>query len=162
MRPAGQGGLAAGARHGRSATLSLAVTIDPATGLAGLAISAFLSSTLLPGSSELVLAAFVALRPDQHWPAVAVATLANTLGGMTSYAIGRMLPASRQRPRALRLAQRHGVAVLLLSWLPVVGDALCVASGWLRHNAAAAALAMATGKLARYIVVAAGAQLLSG
>jgi membrane protein YqaA with SNARE-associated domain len=40
--------------------------------------------------------------------------------------------------------------------VPLVGDALCVASGWLRHDWRLAALAIAAGKLARYVVVAEG------
>ena len=137
------------------------MSIDPAAGLVGLAFWAFLSSTLLPGSSELVLAAFLANSPDRHWAAIAVATLGNTLGGLTSFAIGRLLPQPRQRPRALAWTQRHGVPILLLSWLPVIGDALCVASGWLRHNAFAAALAIAAGKFARYVALAEGVRMFS-
>jgi membrane protein YqaA with SNARE-associated domain len=46
--------------------------------------------------------------------------------------------------------------VLLLSWVPVIGDALCVAAGWLRFGAMRSAMAIALGKAARYLVVAAG------
>jgi membrane protein YqaA with SNARE-associated domain len=126
--------------------------------LSGLFVSAFLSSTLLPGGSEIVLAALIAQEPTRLWPLVAVATVGNTLGGLTSYAIGRLVPQPRARPRALALAQRYGVAALLLSWVPLIGDALCVASGWLRHDLALAALAIAAGKLARYLALAAAVQ----
>jgi membrane protein YqaA with SNARE-associated domain len=40
--------------------------------------------------------------------------------------------------------------------VPVVGDGLCVAAGWLRLDAAAAAVFIATGKLARYMALVAG------
>jgi membrane protein YqaA with SNARE-associated domain len=43
-----------------------------------------------------------------------------------------------------------------LSWLPVIGDALCVASGWLRQNALAATLFIAIGKFVRYWALAEG------
>jgi membrane protein YqaA with SNARE-associated domain len=127
--------------------------------LAGLLASSFVSATILPGNSELVLAAIVAATPELRWPAVAVATVGNTLGGMTSWAIGRALPASggeRLAPRAVAFARRHGVWTLLLSWVPVAGDALCVASGWLRHDWRLATLAIAAGKLARYAALAEG------
>ena len=133
--------------------------------LAGLFASAFLSATLLPGNSEVVLAALVASMPGLVWPAVAVATAGNTAGGMTSWAIGRLLPAEGGRklaPRAVALARRYGVAALLFSWVPVIGDALCVASGWLRHDWRAATLAIATGKCARYAALAAGVRQLVG
>jgi membrane protein YqaA with SNARE-associated domain len=121
--------------------------------LAGLFVSAFLSATLLPGGSEALLAAVVAHNPATTLPAVGWATLGNTLGGLTSYAIGRVLPQPRTTPRALALARRFGVWTLLLAWVPVIGDALCVASGWLRHNLLVATIAIAAGKLARYIAV---------
>jgi membrane protein YqaA with SNARE-associated domain len=89
-----------------------------------------------------------------------LATIGNTLGGLTSYGVGRLLPKPATAPRALAIARRWGVPALLLSWLPVIGDALCVASGWLRQNLAAAALAIAVGKLARYLALAGGVRLL--
>jgi membrane protein YqaA with SNARE-associated domain len=136
--------------------------MPPDVALSGLFVSAFLSSTLLPGSSEVVLAALVANAPELFWPAIAVATVGNTLGGLTSYALGRLVPQPKTRPRALEFAQRYGVAVLLLSWLPVIGDALCVASGWLRHDVILATVAIAVGELARYVVLAAAVRGLAG
>jgi membrane protein YqaA with SNARE-associated domain len=128
--------------------------MTPEVTLSALFVSAFVSSTLLPGGSEIALAAIVAQDRSMLWPAVAVAATGNTLGGLTSYAVGRLLPRPTARPRALALAQHYGVAALLLSWLPLIGDALCVASGWLRHDLVLATLAIATGKLARYILLA--------
>ena len=127
--------------------------------LAGLFVSSFVSSTLLPGNSEIVLGAIVAATPALAWPAVGIATVGNTLGGMTSWAVGRVIPSeggARLAPRAVALARRYGVAALLLSWVPLVGDALCVASGWLRHDWRLAVLAIAAGKLARYVAVVEG------
>jgi membrane protein YqaA with SNARE-associated domain len=53
--------------------------------------------------------------------------------------------------------RRFGAPLLLLSWVPVAGDLLCVAAGWLRMRVALAALFIGLGKLARYAVVAAAA-----
>lgn len=130
--------------------------MDPALGLGGVFVSAFVSATILPGNSELVLAALLAKAPGLHWPAIAVATLGNTLGGLTSYAIGRFLPQPASAPRALAIARRFGIPALLFSWVPLIGDALCVASGWLRQNVVLAALAIAAGKFARYVAIAEG------
>ena len=119
----------------------------------------FLAATVLPLSSEAVLFGVLKLHSALFWPALAVATTGNTLGGMSSYLIGRIIPARKpaQGDKALAWLNRHGSAALLLSWLPIVGDPLCVAAGWLRINAAHAALFMALGKLARYLVIAQGA-----
>ena len=102
------------------------------------------------------------------WQCIAVATLANTAGGMTSYAIGRFLPQrddeslKPSQQRALAWLRRHGEWALLLSWVPLLGDALCVAAGWLRINAWATLLLMATGKLLRYLVIAGSWAWLTG
>lgn len=63
-------------------------------GLWALCVSAFLSSTVLPGSSEALLAAALASSPqtDRALLLVAAASLFNTLGSMTSWAIGRYVP----------------------------------------------------------------------
>jgi membrane protein YqaA with SNARE-associated domain len=50
--------------------------------------------------------------------------------------------------------RRYGTPALLLAWVPLVGDALCLAAGWLRLNWWQAALFMALGKFARYGVIA--------
>ncbi len=124
-------------------------------GLAGLAVSAFLSATLLPGNSEIALVALLHQAPGLKWPAVVVASVANTLGGLTSYAIGRLFP-QPEPGRAMAWLRRWGPPALLLSWVPVVGDGLCVAAGWLRQNVATVVLFIAAGKAARYVALVAG------
>jgi membrane protein YqaA with SNARE-associated domain len=116
--------------------------------------ASFLAATLLPGGSEAALYGVLKLHPDRYWPALGIATLGNTLGGMSSYLIGRIIPPKKDLP-GLPALQRYGSPVLLLSWVPFIGDPLCVAAGWLRLNAGLSALFIAAGKLARYVVVAA-------
>lgn len=123
--------------------------------LGGLFASAFLAATLLPGGSEVALYALLARAPAAAWPALAVATLGNTLGALTSYALGRLVPERRSASaRALAWMRRGGMPLLLLSWVPLAGDALCVAAGWLRLPPLRCALFIAAGKFARYWVVA--------
>ena len=127
--------------------------MDAATSLWTLFVSSFLAATLLPGGSEAVLFAVLKSRPDELWNALAVATVGNTLGGLTSYGIGRLVPSTKPM-KGLATLQRYGAPVLLLSWVPLIGDPLCVAAGWLRVNAALAAAFIAVGKFARYALVA--------
>lgn len=124
-------------------------------------VSAFVSSTLFPGGSEIGLI-WLARQEGHALPMLlGVATVGNTLGGMTSWGIGRLLawryparglvkPAHR---KALERLQRHGSPILLLSWLPVVGDPLCVAAGWLRIGWWQSLLFIALGKAARYAIL---------
>jgi membrane protein YqaA with SNARE-associated domain len=129
--------------------------IDPAWALAGLAVSAFLSSTLLPGNSELALAGFLAVWPGWLWPALIVATMANSAGGATSFWLGRAAPPKRLSPRWQACLQRFGTLTLLASWVPVVGDLLTVAAGWLRFPFWSSTLWMTVGKAGRYLAIAA-------
>lgn len=99
--------------------------------LAGLFTSAFVSATLFPGASEAVLLALVHAWPDEITAAVTVATIGNTLGSMTSYLIGRLFP-KKVSGKAIDWLTRWGVWALLFAWLPLVGDALPLAAGWLR------------------------------
>lgn len=120
--------------------------------LAGLFLSSLLAATLLPGGSEAVLFAVMRAHPEQGIVAVSLATFGNTLGGMSTYVLARLLP-QRELPRRFAVIERHGSAALLLAWAPVAGDALCAAAGWLRLNWLACALWMALGKGLRYLVV---------
>lgn len=127
--------------------------------LAGLFLSSFLAATLLPGGSEVALFALLKLHPEQTVPALILATIGNTLGGMTTYAMARLLP-QKLVPQKSAVVARHGAPALILAWAPLVGDALCAAAGWLRLPWLPCALWMALGKGLRYLFVAAGAAVL--
>jgi membrane protein YqaA with SNARE-associated domain len=124
-------------------------------GFIGLFIASFISATVLPGGSEVVLVAVIHRHPEMLLHAVAVATVGNTLGGMTSYLLGRMIP-NRADSRAVIWLHRYGYWALLFSWIPLFGDALCVGAGWLRFNPYLSLLLFAAGKLFRYLLVAGG------
>jgi membrane protein YqaA with SNARE-associated domain len=148
-------------------------------GLAGLFLASFLSATLLPGGSEAVLFAVIRLHPEQATAALLLASVGNTLGGMTTYAMARLIPhkvpcevshevlqivgaggTARFGERHAATLRRWGPAALLLAWTPLIGDALCAAAGWLRLPALPCTLWMAIGKTARYALVVIGAGML--
>ena len=118
----------------------------------GLFISSLLSATLLPGGSELVLIGVLKLYPELLWQAIAIGTLGNTLGGMITFGMGYLLPQTQQLKHVNKIC-RYGALALLLAWVPIIGDALCLTAGWLRLNPWHAALYMALGKFARYLVI---------
>ena len=125
----------------------------PANGLSSVFIVAFVSATLLPMGSEPAVFAFVKLNPEAFWLTVAVATAGNTLGGMVDWWLGygaKMALARHEGTRYFAWLQRFGPKVLLLSWLPVIGDPLCALAGWLRLPFWPCVLFMAIGKALRY------------
>ncbi len=127
----------------------------------GLFLSAFLSSTVLPGSSEAVLGALAVHGQSSGWTLLAVATFGNTLGGMSSWAVGWLIgwryPSVRAVPHIQQVAvdrlRRWGSPILLLSWMPVIGDPLCVAAGWLRMPWRLSMVCIGLGKGLRYVGV---------
>jgi membrane protein YqaA with SNARE-associated domain len=123
------------------------------TSLLSLFISSLLGATLLPGGSEAVLFGVLKAYPDTLWLALLIATLGNTAGGMISFGMGWLLPQTQQLKHVEKV-RRYGTPVLLLAWTPLLGDALCLAAGWLRLNWWQAAVFMAIGKFARYWVIA--------
>lgn len=137
--------------------------MQEALSLWALFISSFLAATLLPGGSEAILFGVLKSNAALFWPALFAATVGNTLGGLTSYGIGRVIPQRKADPdsrtgrwhaRALAWAQRFGPAIMLGAWIPIVGDPLCVAAGWLRLNLLLVTVFMTIGKFARYLLIA--------
>ena len=117
-------------------------------------VTAFVSATLFPGGSEVMLAEALAAQPERWVWLLAVATAGNTLGSMTSWVIGRFIPTVKRETKAVLWVRRWGAWALLFAWLPVVGDAIPVAAGWLRIDPLMSLLAIAVGKGIRYACVA--------
>ncbi|MGZ8157178.1 MAG: YqaA family protein [Methylobacter sp.] len=130
--------------------------------IGGLFISAFISSTIAPGGSEAVLAYLAATGQYQVTLLVIVATIGNTLGAMTTWGLGvlaaKKFPVatllSENKQKALDVVRKKGIWTLLFTWLPLVGDALCFAGGWLKLPFFQACLIILLGKLGRYAVIA--------
>ncbi len=132
-------------------------------GLPALLIVSFLAATVLPIASEWLLAALVTQAVDPG-AAVATATLGNTLGAVTTWALGiwggpyilrRWLRIdARGRRRAERWYARWGSWSLLMAWAPIVGDPLCFVGGILRIPLWRFTLLVAAGKTARYAAIA--------
>ncbi len=135
----------------------------PEFGLSTVFVVALISATLLPMGSEPAVFGLVTLNPDLFWPAIGVATLGNTVGGMISWWMGlgahhlvdkaRGDHSDRSHAQALRWLERLGPKACLLSWLPIVGDPLCAVAGWLRMPALPCLFYMAVGKFLRYLIM---------
>ncbi|MGG4604905.1 YqaA family protein [Paenalcaligenes sp. Me131] len=148
----------------------------PEIGLTAIFMVSFVSATLLPLGSEPAVFAYVTVSPHMFWPAVVIATIGNTLGGVVSYWMGSAAHRAYEvwkenHPQAnddeaqknARTGRWHqtvqnwldklGPPALLLSWLPIVGDPLCSVAGWLRLPLGPCMAYMAVGKCLRYIIM---------
>ena len=128
------------------------MTMTLSAALWALATSAFVSSTLFPGGSEAVFLLVLHNYPEAFLIAFLTATLANTAGSMTGYAIGRFLPKNIEN-RAIKQCEKYGAWALLFAWLPLIGDALPVAAGWLKIYWLKVLLAILIGKAFRYAAI---------
>jgi len=125
--------------------------------------SALISSTLFPGGSEALLL----YRFNESGDVIAlvlIATAGNVLGSLITYAMGRLgnevmhrkwlRISEQQSARAERWFARYGKPALLLAWLPVIGDPICLAAGLMRCGVGVFLILVSIGKLARYAVLA--------
>lgn len=132
-----------------------------ACGTFGLFISAFISSTIAPGGSEAVLLYLVSNEPENSLYLVLVATLGNTLGALTTYYLGYIASLTESSKKlnkkyfdqAHNAINRYGSVSLLFSWLPLIGDVLCLAAGWVKLNLLTSLIFITLGKFARYYLL---------
>lgn len=144
-------------------TMELPQFFSASQGLPALFVLSFLAATVLPLGSEWLLVLLII--GGHHIPtAVTVATLGNYFGACTTYFIGifgsdffirKILRLDeRDSTRAAKLYQRYGVWSLLLSWLPIVGDPLCLLAGTFRTPFSLFSLVVLLGKAGRYSAIA--------
>lgn len=128
--------------------------------LAGLFLWSFLAATVLPLGAEPALAAIVIRREAVALPVI-VATIGNYLGACTTYGLAwaatRAITSgreSRRLERATRLVAKYGAPALLLSWVPLLGDAVVAAAGAARMRFLPFSLWTVAGKALRYLILA--------
>ena len=127
----------------------------------------FLAATVLPLASEPMLIALVRLDGDVTAP-VLIATAGTYLGACTTFWLARLAATRlesvsrtvKQHARAARLLERLGQPALLLSWVPLIGDAIVAVAGGVGMRFLPFSAWVLAGKLARYATVAWVAQRL--
>lgn len=128
-------------------------------GYFGLFIGSFLAATIVPFSADVLLIGML-VAGGSPWIVIAVATIGNFLGGLTSYGIGRLgkwewieklgvTPEQIARHKAK--IDKYGSWIALLSWVPFIGDVLAVALGFFRVKFVPSSLFMLIGKFGRFV-----------
>ena len=139
--------------------------------LTSLFVGSLLASTIVPGGVEVLLYFLVDSGRHSYFSLWWIATLGNTIGGCISFGMGWLIKkgVSRYRSRsntasrfinmfrledkALQRVRKWGPISLLLSWMPVIGDPLCIAAGFLRLPVGFSVACIAIGKALRYLVL---------
>jgi len=133
--------------------------LDP--GYIGLFLAAFLAATVLPFSSEVLFSTMLYGNYD-FTLCLLSASAGNTLGGMSSYLLGflvkwdwleKYMNIRMEKVKSLHSKIKDRIAIAsLLCWLPVIGDPLAVALGFIRAPALKVIIFMFAGKFIRYFV----------
>ena len=128
----------------------------------GMGILSFLSGSIVPIASEVLLVFFLNLGLNAV-SLTLVATLGNTLGGITCFMIGYLTDkatvqklfriSDRRMKRADLMIQKYGFWTAALSFVPVIGEALLVALGIMRVDKYTVMSVMAIGKFVRYVLI---------
>jgi len=129
-----------------------------------------LAATLLPGGSEILLAGMLIEQPEHALWLWLIATSGNSLGAYVTFFMGGLVARTLRKTQtvakqtirsrlekmftlpAKRIDQLHsyGVWLLLLSWVPIIGDGFCLAAGYLGWPKKLCLSLIVTGKAARY------------
>jgi membrane protein YqaA with SNARE-associated domain len=131
----------------------------------GLFAVAFGAATVLPLQSEPVLAGLILSGEFSLAGLLLVASAGNVLGAVCNWVLGHSVDRFRDRAwfpvkaasleRAGRWYRRYGRWSLLLSWMPLFGDALTVLAGTLREPLWSFLLLVGVAKTGRYLALAA-------
>lgn len=131
-------------------------------GYIGLFLASFLAATILPFGSEVVFAGLIALGMNA-WGCIIIASVGNWLGGMTNYLLGwlgkvewieKYLKVERGKiDKVQDWLEGKGAFMAFFSFLPVVGDVIALALGFMRANVYIVNVSMFLGKFARYVLI---------
>lgn len=131
----------------------------------GLFLNALAAGSILPVQSEALLAGLLLTGHGNIWLLLIVATLGNTGGAALNWFLGARLetykdrkwfPATPERlAEANRIYKKFGRWALLMSWVPIAGDALTVVAGVLKEKLWIFIVLVGIGKALRYVALAA-------
>jgi membrane protein YqaA with SNARE-associated domain len=123
----------------------------------------FLAATILPFSSELILAGLIATSNYDSLLLLIVASFGNVLGSVVNWILGfysRNLAIKKWFPfketqieRSSKWFNKFGRWSLLFAWVPIIGDPLTLAAGLLRVKFIEFIILVTIGKVSRYFLI---------
>ena len=126
-------------------------------------ISSFLSSTILPGHSEITLTTFILLEKYSQFLLIFSASFGNILGSVTNWFLGFYITKfvnkswflfkKTQLDKASSWYLKYGKWSLFFSWVPIIGDPLTIVAGMFRVPLIIFIIIVSISKILRYIFV---------
>ena len=129
----------------------------------GLFISSFISSTILPGHSEITLTTLILLEKYSQFLLISFASIGNVLGSVINWYLGFYITKfvnkswfpfkKKQLDKASLWYLKYGKWSLLFSWVPIIGDPLTIVAGIFRVPLLIFITIVSISKVLRYIFV---------
>ena len=126
-------------------------------------ISSFLSSTILPGHSEITLTTFILLEKYSQFSLIFIASLGNIFGSIINWYIGLYITKfvdrnwfpyqKKQLDKVSSWYLKYGKWSLFLCWVPIIGDPLTIVAGMFRVSLFIFITIVSISKILRYIFV---------
>ena len=126
-------------------------------------ISSFLSSTILPGHSEITLTTLILLEKYSQFLLIFFASFGNILGSVVNWYLGIYITKfvnkswfpfkKKQLDKASLLYLKYGKWSLFFSWVPIIGDPLTIVAGIFRVPLVIFITIVSISKVLRYIFV---------
>ena len=120
--------------------------------------SAFISATLFPGGSEVLFLYYLKQGISIKWGLFLAAAIGNSLGGIVTYLLGYFINIGQKKtalkyPKTLAFCRKWGNMALFFSWLPIIGDVICLFAGWLKLPKKTAFINIVIAKSLRYLFI---------
>ena len=126
-------------------------------------ISSFLSSTILPGHSEITLTTLILLEKYSQFLLIFFASSGNILGSVINWYLGFYITKfvnkswfpfkKKQLDKASLWYLKYGKWSLFFSWVPIIGDPLTIVAGIFRVPLVIFIIIVSISKVLRYIFV---------
>ena len=123
----------------------------------------FLAATILPLSSEFMLAGLIATSNYDNLLLLIVASFGNVLGSIINWILGfysrnltikKWVPfKGKQIENSSRWFNKFGKWSLLFAWVPIIGDPLTLVAGLLRVKFIEFLILVTIGKVSRYFLI---------
>ena len=123
----------------------------------------FLAATILPFSSELMLASMLSIEDYNRTLLISFSSLGNILGSVFNWVLGfyfiklqnkKWFPfKEKQISKSSLWFEKYGKWSLLFAWVPVIGDPLTFVAGTLKTEILTFIILVSFGKIARYLFI---------
>ena len=123
----------------------------------------FLAATILPFSSELMLASMLSIENYNRTLLITFSSLGNILGSVFNWVLGfyfiklqnkKWFPFNQEQiSKSSQWFEKYGKWSLLFAWVPIIGDPLTFVSGTMKTKFFIFLILVGIGKISRYLFI---------